>query len=148
VFYIETQNTSRTDRTRNKLNQTTETIYSLHLSWRTQQTHIKRPDTNKQISTFGKLRTWNCRALSSESVRRLGWGAAAEQLPDALLHLVTLTVSHPSSNGCPWAWASNWWKQWKTKPEATELLLEPWADEQAKAECANHQHSWHPILYI
>jgi TRAP-type mannitol/chloroaromatic compound transport system permease small subunit len=23
------------------------------------------------------------------------------------------------------AWASNWWKQWKTKPEATELLLEP-----------------------
>ena len=52
VFYIDAQDTSRTDKTRNKLNQTTETINSLHLSWRTQQIHIKRPDTNKQISTL------------------------------------------------------------------------------------------------
>ena len=34
-------------------------------------------------------------AFDSESIIRLGWWAAAEELPDALLHLVTLRVSHP-----------------------------------------------------
>jgi hypothetical protein len=38
-------------------------------------------------------------AFDSELIISLGWWAAAEELPDALLHLVTLRVPHPSTKG-------------------------------------------------
>jgi hypothetical protein len=71
--------------------------------------HITRPDANwivqlcRGTTTNGlrkrirqsQLMVLSCIFTLIESIPRLGWWAAAEDLPDALLHLVTLRVSHP-----------------------------------------------------